>query len=1052
MMRWIVESSLKLRFLVVAGAAALMFFGVMQMRTMPIDVFPEFAPPRVEIQTPCMGLSAQEVESLISVPMEQALNGIAGLQIMRSKSLPDLSSIELLFEPETDIIRARQLVQERIATVLPTLPTWAAPPVMMPPVSTTGRFMKIGLSSPTMNLMDMSMTAYWKIRARLLQVPGVANVAIWGERIKIPQVRVDPARMEANKIGLEQVMKTTADALDVGILYFSNGAVIGTGGAIETPNQRIGIRHVQSITSAAELGQMPIENVVKSDGTPLQLNDVAEVVEDTWPLIGDAVVNDGPGLLLIVEKYPWANTLQVTRGVEDALAALQPGLPELQMDPSIFRPADFIQMAIDNLSKALLLGCILVVLVLIAFLFEWRTALISMIAIPLSLVVGALVLYARGATINTMMLAGFVIAVGVVVDDAIIDVENIVRRLRLAREQGIPKSTAEIILEASLEVREAIVHATLIDVITLIPVFFIGGVSGAFFQPLALSYGLAVMASMLVALTVTPALCLMLLARARIEHRISPLVRWMLPAYERVLGGIITHPRPVFITTAVLMVIGFALVPLFGESLFPEFKERDFLMHWISKPGSSVIEERRIVSKVSKELRAIPGVRNFGSHIGQALLADETVGVNFGENWISIDPDADYDETVDAIEKVIYSYPGLFHNRETYLNERIDEVLSGSSYAFVVRIFGPDLQGIHQKADEVEAMLSGIDGISDLQVELQSEVPQIQVKVDLAAAQQVGLKPGDVRRASGILMAGEEVGDLFRGGRAYDVNVWSTAATRSSVASVANLPIDTPAGGHVRLGDVAQVQIAPASSVIYRENASRRIDVGANVKGRDIGSVAREVAAKLQGIEFPLGYHAELLGEYAERQSAQQRLLLFTIAAALGVLLVLLASFGSWRLAVLGFLTLPSALVGGLIAAYLTGGIISLGSLVGFLTIFGIAARNKIMLINHYQHLERHEGEQFGPQLALRGAGERLSPIMMTALATGLALVPLAWAGDLPGHEIEHPMAIVILGGLVTSTLLNLFVVPSLYLQFGKGSTKTTPAAQFDFAAHPAGD
>ncbi|MFN8489611.1 MAG: efflux RND transporter permease subunit [Caldilineaceae bacterium] len=1032
MMRWIVGTSLKLRFLVVAGAAALMFFGIGQLRAMPIDVFPEFAPPRVEIQTPCLGLSAQEVESLISVPMEQALNGIPGLQLMRSKSLPDLSSIELLFDEGVDVIRARQLVQERVATVLPTLPTWAAPPVMMPPVSSTGRFMKIGLSSKTINLMDMSMISYWTIRARILQVPGVANVAMWGERIKIPQVRVDPQRMQAQKVTLDQVMETTADALDVGILQFSTGAVIGTGGTIETPNQRIGIRHVQPITSADELGQVPVGDYKKADGSRLRLNDVAEVVEDTWPLIGDAVVNDGPGLLLIVEKYPWANTLKVTRGVEDALNALRPGLPGLEIDPSIFRPADFIQMAIDNLGNALLLGCILVVLVLIAFLFEWRTAVISMIAIPLSLVVGGMVLYARGATINTMVLAGFVIAVGVVVDDAIIDVENIVRRLRLHREQGDNKSTASIILDASLEVREAIVHATLIDVVTLMPVFFIGGVSGAFFQPLALSYGLAVLASMAVALTVTPALCLMLLANAKVEHRVSPLVRWMLPAYERVLDRIVTHPRPVFITTGIVMVIGFAVVPLLGESLFPEFKERDFLIHWITKPGTSVIEERRIVNKLSRELRAIPGVRNFGSHIGQALLADETVGVNFGENWISIDPKADYEETKAAIEEVVYSYPGLFHNIETYLNERIDEVLAGSSYAFVVRIFGPELDGIHQKADEVKEALASIQGITDLQVELQSEVPQIQVKVNMAAAQRYGLKPGDVRRASGALLAGEEVGDLFRNGKAYDVNVWSTVATRRDVSSVRNLPIDAPIGGIVKLGDVADVKIAPASSVIYRENASRRIDVGANVSGRDIGSVARDVEAKLKQIDFPLGYHAEVLGEYAERTAAQTRLLIFTIAAAIGVLLILLASFGSWRLAVLGFLTLPSALVGGLLAAYFTGGIISLGSLVGFLTIFGIAARNKIMLINHYQHLERYEGETFGEQLALRGASERLSPILMTALATGLALVPLAWAGDLPGHEIEHPMAIVILGGLVTSTLLNLFVVPSLYLSFGR--------------------
>jgi CzcA family heavy metal efflux pump len=1032
MIRWIVGSSLKFRYIVVAMAAALLFFGIVQLPNTPVDVFPEFAPPRVEIQTPCLGLTAQEVESLISVPLEQAFNGIDGLDVMRSKSLPDLSSIELLFKPGVDELLARQLVQERLATVIGTLPTWAAPPVIMPPVSSTSRVMKIGLTSKDVSLTDMSMISYWTIRARLLQVPGVANVLIWGERIKIPQVRVDPERMQKYDVTLDDVMEITANSIDVGILYFSNGAVIGTGGFIDTPNQRLSIRAVLPIKSAADLAQVPIHDKKKSDGTPLRLADVADVVEDTWPLIGDAVINDGPGLMLIVQKYPWANTLDVTSGVEEAINELRPGLPGIEIDTTIFRPADFIQVAVDNLMEALIIGCILVMLVLAAFLFEWRTALISLIAIPLSLMAGAAVIYARGATINTMILAGFVIAIGVVVDDAIIDVENIVRRLRQYRNEGTNKSTASIILEASLEVRQAIIHATLIDAVTLVPVFFIGGVSGAFFQPLAVSYALAVLASMVVALTVTPALCLILLAKAKIEHRKSPFVGWLRLRYEAVLSRIIQHPRPVFITTTVFILVGLAVLPLLGESLFPEFKERDFLMHWITKPGTSVIEERRIVTQASRELRAIPGVRNFGSHIGQALLAEETVGVNFGENWISVDPAADYDETLAAIEEVVHSYPGLFRNVETYLNERIDEVLSGSSESFVVRIYGPDLAGLHAKAEEVEDAFKDIDGLVDLHIQLQSEVPQVQVKVDLAAAQSYGLKPGDVRRAAATLMSGEEVGDLFRDGKAYDVNVWSTPETRTSLTSILDLPIDTPSGGHVRLGDVADVQIAPAQSVIYRENDSRRIDVSTNVEGRDIGSVADDIEEALETIEFPLGYHAEVIGEYAERQAAQNRLFIFAIAAAVGVFLILLESFGNLRLATLGFLTLPSALVGGLLAAFLTGGVISIGSLVGFLTVFGIAARNKIMLINHYQHLEKYEGEAFGLKLALRGASERLSPILMTALATGLALVPLVVTGDIPGHEIEYPMAIVILGGLITSTLLNLFVVPSLYLSFGK--------------------
>ncbi|HEY6073693.1 MAG TPA: efflux RND transporter permease subunit, partial [Anaerolineales bacterium] len=996
MIRSIVGSSLKFRYIVLAGAAVMMLFGLLQIPSMPVDAFPEFAPPRVEIQTPCLGLSADEVESLVTVPLEQAFNGLDGLDLMRSKSIPDLSSIELLFKPGTDELHARQLVQERVATVLSTIPTWAAPPVIMPPVSTTGRVLKIGVSSQKYDLMEMSMISYWTIRARLLGVPGVANVAIWGERIKIPQVQADPERMRSYDVSLDELMEVTADSLDVGILQYSNGAVIGTGGFIDTPNQRLTIQPVLPIKSAGDLAQIPVKGIKKLDGTPLRLADVANVVESTWPLFGDAVINDGPGLMLVVEKFPWANTLDVTKGVEAALDELRPGLTGIQMDSTIFRPADFIQVALDNLTRALLLGCLLVMLVIAAFLFEWRTAMISLVAIPLSLMAGALVLYLAGGTINTMILAGFVIAIGVVVDDAIIDVENIVRRLRQARKEGSSQSTASIVLEASLEVRQAIIHATLIDAVVLIPIFFIGGVSGAFFKPLAISYALAVLASMFVALTVTPVMCLLLLAKAPIEHRQQPLVTRLQHAYEKVLEPIIRHPRPVFMTTGIVMLIGLSIVPLLGESLFPHFKERDFLIHWITKPGSSVTEEERIVTRLSKQLRAIPGVRNFGSHIGQALLADEINGVNFGENWISVDPSADYDETVAAIEKVVNSYPGLFHNVETYLNERIDEVLSGSSQTFVVRIYGSDLKTLHSKADEIKQALSGIEGITDLNVQLQSEVPQVQVVVDLEAAQKYGLKPGDVRRASGTLLAGEEVGDLFRDGKAYDVNVWSTPATRASLSSIRDLPIDTPDGGHVRMGDVAEVSIKPAQSVIYRENDSRRIDVGAEVKASDLGAVMSQVEERLNAVDLPLGYHAVILGEYAERQAATNRLFVFGIAAVLGVFLILWESFRNLRLGVLGFLTLPSALVGGLLAAYFTGGVISLGSLIGFLTVFGIAARNKIMLINHYQHLERVEGETFGPELALRGARERLSPILMTALATGLALVPLVVTGDIP--------------------------------------------------------
>jgi CzcA family heavy metal efflux pump len=1039
MMRWIVNASLRFRVLVVALASGMMCLGIVQLRDVPVDVFPEFAPPRVEIQTPCLGLSASEVESLVTVPLEEALQGLAGLEALRSKSVQQLSSIQLIFEPGADLLHARQLVSERVATVLPTLPTWAAPPVMLQPLSSTSRVMKIGLSSDSRSLMEMSMISYWTIRAKLLRVPGVANVAIWGERLQMLQVQADPERLQAHGVSLGQVMEVTAASVDSGLLQFTNGSVIGTGGFIDTANQRIGIRHVLPIRTPADMAQV---TVAEKDGKPIRLGDVADVVEDHQPLIGDAVINGGPGLMLIVEKLPWGNTLDVTRGIEDALRSLRPGLSGIEVDTTIFRPATFISSAISNLTRALLLGCLLVVLVLAFFLFEWRTALISLVSIPLSLVAAGLVLDRQGATINTMVLAGLVIAVGVVVDDAIIDIENILRRLRQHRRERSQRSTAAIVLDASLEVRGPIIYATLIIVVAAAPVFFLQGLTGSFFRPLALAYTLAVLASLAVALIVTPALALMLLAKAPLQRQESPVVRMLQRGYAASLAGVFRRPRGAYAVVVVVVVAGVAVLPGLGQSLFPSFKERDFLMHWVTEPTTSHPEMVRITERASAELRSIDGVQAFGAHIGQALLADEVVGVNFTELWVSIDPKADYDATHSKIEEVVAGYPGLRRDVQTYLKERTKEVLTGASEAIVIRIFGDDLGTLRAKAEEVRGLLSETEGVIDEHVDLQVDVPQVEVEVDLAVAQRYGIKPGDVRRAAATLMAGEEVGDIFRDGKAYDVQVWSTPATRANVASIAELPIDTPSGTPVRLGDVASVRLRPTPNLVQHEGGSRRIDVGANVRGRDLGSVVDDINEKLATVSFAPGYHADVLGEYAERQDAQRRILVFAAAAALVIFLLLQLSFGSWRLATLSFLTLPSALVGGVVAAYLTGGIISLGSLVGFLTVLGIAARNGILLINHYQHLERYEGVPFGRELVIRGSLDRLSPIVMTTLATGLALVPLVAFGDIPGHEIEHPMAVVILGGLVTSTLLNLFIVPVLYFWIRKGRSGAAGTAQ----------
>ena len=1033
MMQWIVSKSLQFRYLVVFSAVALMIFGISQMRAMPVDVFPEFAPPRVEIQTPCLGLSSTEVEQLVTVPLEEVFNGMPGLSVMRSKSVEQLSSIVLIFERGVDLMEARQQVQERLSIATPTLPTWAAPPFMLPPLSSTARTMKIGISSTEHSVIDLSMTTYWKIRERLLRVRGVANVAMWGERIEMPQVQVDPKRLAAAGVSLEEVLQSTSDTLDSGMVQYSNGSTIGKGGYLETPNQRMAIHHVLPFVSPEDLSRVTISDKKHSDGTPVRIGDVANVVVDTWPMIGDAVVNGGPGLLLIVEKFPWANSLEVTNGVEQAINEMRPGLPGVDIDTTIFRPATFIEVALDNLTESLLIGAGLVVLILLLFLWDWRIALISATIIPLTVVITLLVLSFFGTTINVMVLAGLVIAIGAVVDDAIVDVENIVRRLRQFRREGIELPTEQIVLDASVEVRGAIVYASLIEMTALLPVFFMEGLSGAFFQPLAQAYVVAALVSPLVALTVTPALILILLSNAPLKERVSPIIPWLHRAYDRLLTPTIRGPKLVYTTFTGTMVAGLLIWPLLGQELLPSFKERDFLMHWITKPGTSHPEMVRISQAACNELRTIPGVRNCGSHIGQALLMDEVYGVYFGENWISVDPSVDYDATLAKVQALVDGYPGLQRDVQTYLKERIREVLTGSSHPIVIRVYGQDLQVLRDKAHEVEEKLTAIPGLTDVHVELLTDIPQVQVEVDLAKAQQYGLKPGDVRRAAAYLIAGEEAGDIHTGNRTFDVNVWSIPEARRNLDDIRSLLIDTPSGEQVRLSDVASVQIVPTPNAINREGLARRINIDAEVKGRDLGSAVADVRRAMAEIEFPTGYHPELIGEYAERQAASQRILLAGLVAMLVIFAILRVSLGSWRLATMSFLSLPVALVGGVLAAYFaSNGILSLGSLVGFLTILGVAARNGIMLISHYQHLEEHEGEPFGPGLVLRGARERVAPIMMTALTAGLALVPLVIAGNIPGHEIEHPMAIVILGGLITSTLVNLFIVPALYLRFGR--------------------
>lgn len=1018
MLRAIVSTSLRQPILILALAVGLLVFGYRNLRDAPLDVFPEFAPPLVEIQTEAPGLPTEEVESLVTVPLENALNGTPNLKTIRSKSVLGLSSIVLILQDRTDLKEARQLVQERLAVEASRLPAVAKAPVILSPLSSTSRVLKIGIWSDKLSQMEMTELAKWTICPRLTGVPGVANVAIWGQRDWQYQVLVDPQRLRAHGLTLADVERAAGDA-----------AMVSGGGYVDTPNQRLPVRHVSTIETAEDLARTV---VAFRNGAPLRLGDVAEVRDGHPPPIGDAIVNDVPGLLLIVEKQPTGNTLDVTRNVEAVLEEMKPGLKDVHLDSTIFRPATFIEMSLENLSRALIIGCILVLGILAAFLFDWRTALISSTAIPLSLVAAALILRQAGVTLNTMVLAGLIIALGEVVDDAIIDVENIVRRLRLNRAAGNPQSAFRVVLDASVEVRGAVVYGSFTVMLVIMPVFFLEGLAGSFFRPLAMAYVLAIFASLVVALTVTPALSLLLLPGRSDRRHESPLITLLKTPYRNALPALISRPGWAMAGFAAVLATTVLTVPFLGEEFMPKFQEYDFLMHWVEKPGTSIEAMDRITIRASRELRSIDGVRNFGSHIGRAEVADEVVGPNFTELWISLERDVDYQSKVAEIQEVVDGYPGLYRDLLTYLRERIKEVLTGASASIVIRIYGDDMGKLREHAQRVKNQIADVPGVSDLKVEPQVLVPQLDVRLKPDAAEQFGLTPGDVRRAATTLIKGRTVGEVYRQQKVYQVAVWGMPEVRTDPAAVRECLIETPSGGHVPLGEVADVAVVSAPNTVKRESASRRIDVTCNVRDRDLGSVARDIEGRVRRLEFDRGYHPEFLGEYAAQQESRRRMAVMGAIALTGIVVLLYSEFRAWRLVLLVMLSFLFALIGGVLGVWLSGGNLSLGSLVGFVTVVGIAVRNGIMMISHYRHLEEQEGLEFGDPLIVRGAEERLAPILMTALTAALALLPLVVAGNRPGHEIEFPMALVILGGLLSSTLMNLFFVPSLYRAFGR--------------------
>ncbi len=1035
MIREIVTLSVKFRVLVVGAAVVLLAIGLVQLPGAAVDGFPEFAPPQVQVQAEALGLSAAEVEQLITVPLEQdLLNGVPWLDQIRSESVPGLSTIDMIFEPGTDTLQARQMVQEHL-TQAHALPQVGTPPVMIQPLSSTSRVMMIGLHAKDLSLIDLSILARWKIKPRLMGLTGVANVAIWGQRDRQLQVQVDPEQLKKYGVTLSQVVDSTGNALWVSPLTFVEASTPGTGGFIDTSTQRFAIQHVLPITTAKDLSAVSIQD---TNGQALTLGQVANVVEDHQPLIGDAVLDGDPGLMIVVEKFPEANVNEVTKAIDDALNEMRPGLSGITIDTNVYRPANFLDTALGNLGRWALIGLLLIIALMLGFFWSWRAALVGTFALLASLVAAAYVLFLRDTTFNVMILAGLTVALGVVIDDAVATVEEIRRRVREHRASDDTQTTASVVVRATLATRSPLLYATVVVLLLPLPALALTGVAGAFAGPLVLSYVLAVGASMLVALVVTPALSMVLMGGAPRHRRTGPIASALERGFDLVAHGSI-RPRSVFAALAVLAIAMLALIPQLtsSERFLPAMQDRDLLIHWSAAPGTSLQEMTRITGVAAAELRAVSGVAEVGSHVGRALMADQSGNVNSGEMWVSMADSADYQATVANIKRVVHSYPGLRSEVLTYTEDRVRAANTGTTDPLVVRVYGSDLTELATKADEVRALIADVPGVVSPTVEKVTTEPTVEVQVNLAAAEKYGITPGDVRRATATYYAGLPVGSLYEDQKIFDVVVWGTPSARYTPATVGDLLIDTPSGDHIRLADVATVQVAPAPTVIKHDNISRSLDVTAQVTG-NLGDVTNEVSARVANLQMPTEFHAEVLGAAQQELDMRWRVAGAALAVAVGIFLVLQAAFSSWRLAAGVFLTLPLAVAGGVLSAFFVGGIGTVGAMAGLLTVIGIAARSNILLVRSYRGDDDESGA-VGADLVVRATRDRVAPTVLTALAIAFAFLPVLFLGDTTGTEVIQPMAVVIIGGLITSTVLTLFVVPGLYLLLTGGSADDDP-------------
>ena len=1022
-MDWIIGSGLRFGRLVVALAIGLTVIGIAQLRSAPVDVYPEFMPPSVEIQTEALGLSAAEVEQLITLGLEQdLLNGVPWLDRIHSSSMPGLSVIDLTFQPGTDLYAARQQVQERM-TQAHALPNVGSPPIMIQPTAATGRVAMIRLSSSSVSPIDMSVLARWKIKPRLMGVPGVANVAIYGQRDRQLQVQVDPKKLRAEHVTLTQLIETAGNALWVSPLTFVEASTPGTGGFFESANQRLSVQHISPISTPRQLAAVPVQ-----DSGKLRLGDVANVIEDHQPLIGDAVSNGHPSLFLVIEKFPGADTLKVTRDVEAAMADMAPGLKGIAIDTQGYRPASFIEAALRNAGWAALIGFMLLIALLLAMFGSWRPALIGAIVLPVSLTMAAYVLYLQGTTFTTITLLGLAAAVCIVVDDVITDI-NTARGITAEGAEGEAPVRA-----AFSAVRGPLVFATLALLLGTVPFLFLGSVVTAFSRPLVLAFALAVLASMVVSFLLTPTLGVLLLRgpHGQGARRPAPLVRGTRRIFDRGFSAI-ARPGRAWALAGVLVLALLAIIPQAGgnSSLLPALQDRNLLLHVEAAPGTSLIEMDRITATAGNELQTLPGVKSVGTHVGRAIGSDQLTNVNSAEVWITLDDRADYARTKAAITTVMHGYPGLRTDLVTYPGDRVGQVTADQRDDLLVRVYGADLNVLQQKAGDVRAMLTRVSGVANPVVRPIPQQPTVAVKVNLAAAQKYGLRPGDIRRDATTLTSGLIVGNLYEQSKIFDVVIWGAPQTRSNLTELGNMLIDTPGGGQVALKDVASLTVRAEPAAIVHDDVLRSVEVAARVTG-DPSEVAAAVRAQIARMPMPYEYHAEVFGSATIRSSDANRALAYGAVALVGIFLLLQAAVASWRRAGLMLASLPLSAVGGVLTAPLAGGISNIASLTGLFAVMALALRACVLL-----------GRRIDS--GVEAARERTVVVLQTALATAAVMAPAAFMSSGPGLELLHPLAVTMLGGLVTLLLVQGLLLPALLLPgpdriaVGQGGSRPIP-------------